>query len=671
MRLIQELRRRNVFRVTAGYVALSWLAIQVAETVFPAFGLADYVRVVVVVAVTGFIPTIAFAWVFELTPKGFKLDRDVDREAAEIRRLDKRLDRVAIIILALAVAYFAFDKLVLDPARDAAFRAALLGEPSARDPGSYGLRDAWLVTDFPGEHSRPAMAPDGGRMAFVSPDEQGVMQVWVMSLPDGQPLQITQGGKAATAPSWSPAGEEILFQRDMGDERGQSIWLVDSLGAGLARLVVPGGKSPSFAPDGRSFVFVRGRTEIWRGFLDDRDPEPLRGMPGSDGFAAPMPAINAVGDIVFVMAPEGPVGDLWLYSAASGEYRQLMRPTSGWPGSGTEWPVWMPDGRTVIYTAPDGDSTNVHLWRIDTATGESAKLTAGPGGYAHPSVAADGSRLAYAHSRPAWRLVATDPATGVDRVIHESRSAIALPIVSPDGRLITYFGEKGVFTIPVAGGQAEQRTFSAPAEATLPTWDRRDQSIVYYKGRTLQRLDRETGLSERVRANFHWSRQNWLAVYGDRLAYNLRGSRRTVVLDIGSGAERSLRRHVLPTDWSRDGLRLLARSPAGSEIVICTAPEFSCQPVLDGDAPAAGALPRWSTDESRVFYRQARQDRPGYAEILSVPVTGGESRVEAEIGPYDPRGMNFGIAAGDLIVWNEFGATGFSEIWVTDDLDRL
>lgn len=666
MRLIQELRRRNVFRVAAGYIALSWLAIQVAETVFPAFGLADYVRVVVVVAVIGFVPAVAFAWVFELTPEGFKLDRDVDRDAAEIRRLDKRLDRVAIIILALAVAYFAFDKLVLDPARDAAFREALLGA-GGDDPLPVGLGEASLVTDFPGEHGQPTLSSDGRRMAFISADDQGVPQLWVMSLPDGAPVQLTSGEIPAAAPSWSPQDEVILFQRGVGEE-GQSIWLADALGAKKPRLVVAGGKTPRFAPDGRSFVFVRGVKDIWFGYLDGSEPVQFEGIPETPGFAAPMPAINAAGDVVLVVAEGGPVGDLWLFVAATGELRRLTRGTGVWPGVGAQWPVWMPDGRSVIYAAPDGELANMHLWRVDTGTGETVRITAGAGGYSQAAVSGDGARLVYAHSRPGWRLVATDPVSGDHRTIHQSREPLALPVVSPDGETVVYFAEDGIYTVPIAGGGEEQRTFGPPAEATLPTWDRGGTAIYYYKGRKLHRLDPATGLGERVLRDFHWSRQNWLAVHGDRLAYNLRGSRRTVVRDLETGQEASLDMHVLTTDWSRDGQRLLGRGAAGSEIMICSAPALRCAPIMDDGVAVTGAMPRWSADESRVFYRRARPDQPGYADIWSVPVAGGEPRVEAEIGPYDPRAMNFGISSAGEIVWNEFDPNGLSEIWLSDGL---
>ena len=38
MSLFTELRRRNVLRVGAAYIVTDWLAIQVVETVLPAFG---------------------------------------------------------------------------------------------------------------------------------------------------------------------------------------------------------------------------------------------------------------------------------------------------------------------------------------------------------------------------------------------------------------------------------------------------------------------------------------------------------------------------------------------------------------------------------------------------------------------------------------------------------
>ena len=117
--LLRELKRRNVHRVGAAYLVVAWLLVQVAATILPAFGLGpDAVRVVIVVLAAGLLPALAFAWAFEVTPDGLKLERDVDRADSITAQTGRKLDRAIMIVLASAVGLFAFDKFVLDPVRD-------------------------------------------------------------------------------------------------------------------------------------------------------------------------------------------------------------------------------------------------------------------------------------------------------------------------------------------------------------------------------------------------------------------------------------------------------------------------------------------------------------------------------------------------------------------------
>jgi adenylate cyclase len=121
-----ELKRRNVLRVGAAYIVGAWLLIQVAETVFPLFGFNDApARIVVIVLAIVFVPVLILAWAFELTPKGLKKESEVDRTQSIAPNTGKMLDRVIIVVLALALGYFAFDKFVLTPQRDAEQLAAL------------------------------------------------------------------------------------------------------------------------------------------------------------------------------------------------------------------------------------------------------------------------------------------------------------------------------------------------------------------------------------------------------------------------------------------------------------------------------------------------------------------------------------------------------------------
>ncbi|MBT8090304.1 MAG: hypothetical protein KJO01_08865 [Gammaproteobacteria bacterium] len=118
MSLVSELKRRNVFRVALAYLAVAWLLIQVAETTFPLFGLPDSAaRLVVVVLGIGLIPALIFSWVFELTPDGIKKESEIDRSQSITAATGKSIDRIVMLVLAVALVYFAFDKFVLSEVR--------------------------------------------------------------------------------------------------------------------------------------------------------------------------------------------------------------------------------------------------------------------------------------------------------------------------------------------------------------------------------------------------------------------------------------------------------------------------------------------------------------------------------------------------------------------------
>ncbi len=148
MSLYAELKRRNVFRAAAAYVAVAWLLIQVAETTFPAFDLTERaLRTLIIVLAVGFIPAVALSWALEITPAGIKWDRDLERGGELSMRTNRLLDRGIVVVLALGLAYFALDKFVLDPARD---------ETRLRDARQKGRTEA-LVESY-GDQSIAVLA---------------------------------------------------------------------------------------------------------------------------------------------------------------------------------------------------------------------------------------------------------------------------------------------------------------------------------------------------------------------------------------------------------------------------------------------------------------------------------------------------------------------------------
>jgi len=114
MSFLAELKRRNVVRVGLAYIVISWLLAQVAEFAFENFGAPEWVlKTFVVVLLLGLPLVLFFAWAFELTPEGVKREKDVDRSQSITPQTGQKLNRLTLVVMALAIGYFALDKFVL------------------------------------------------------------------------------------------------------------------------------------------------------------------------------------------------------------------------------------------------------------------------------------------------------------------------------------------------------------------------------------------------------------------------------------------------------------------------------------------------------------------------------------------------------------------------------
>ena len=69
----EELKRRKVYRVAVAYGVVSWLLIQIASLVFPAWELPSWaLRLVMVLLLAGFPIALILAWAFDVTPTGIE-----------------------------------------------------------------------------------------------------------------------------------------------------------------------------------------------------------------------------------------------------------------------------------------------------------------------------------------------------------------------------------------------------------------------------------------------------------------------------------------------------------------------------------------------------------------------------------------------------------------------
>ena len=115
MSLFEELKRRNVFRVGIAYAISAWVLLQVVDLVLENVAAPQWVMQIFMLAMAiGFPIALIFAWAFEMTPDGVKLEKDVDRSQSITKKTAQRMNRNIIIALVIAVVLLLVDKFTPD-----------------------------------------------------------------------------------------------------------------------------------------------------------------------------------------------------------------------------------------------------------------------------------------------------------------------------------------------------------------------------------------------------------------------------------------------------------------------------------------------------------------------------------------------------------------------------
>ena len=102
--LLSELKRRNVLRVAAGYALVAWIVIEAGSVLLPTFGAPAWAfQAYVIVVLAGFLLALILSWIFELTPDGVKLERDIDPAESITKTTGRKLDFAFIFLLIVAL----------------------------------------------------------------------------------------------------------------------------------------------------------------------------------------------------------------------------------------------------------------------------------------------------------------------------------------------------------------------------------------------------------------------------------------------------------------------------------------------------------------------------------------------------------------------------------------
>jgi len=649
MSLLSELSRRKVFQAIAAYAIFSWLVVQIIVTIEEPLSLPDWTdTLIIALLAAGFPVALLLSWVFDLTRDG-----PVRTEGQDVSAIQKS---TALTVGLLFIVTF------LIGVHRLATGVWIFEQPDA----GVQFGEQALVSTFPGSHTQPSLSPDGTMVAFVS-DASGAPQVWVKNLYEGSPVQITHGEEPAMRPAWSPKNDQVLFHR-----RDGSLWTVGPFGTPEARKLIDSAINASFSRDGERIVFESGR-RVFTARSDGSEVAEVGNFPErffTSIYTQPTFSPDGQWLAAFVQST-GPNGDYWVVPLADGDARRLTFDVS----QGGR-PTWSADGEHIVFASRRGGTQT--LWSVPFEGGDPVPVTTGVGEDSAPVISLDGSRVVYSNARVEYAIMLSDPATGDSHEVFRSRNSIYLPQPSPDGAAFTYFSETSsgahVFVIDADGVKATQLTHGMRELNLHPEFSADGQYVYYYHNhpqQALRKVPAEGGPSTEVFANFTW--QTHMRMSEDPSGQFIALTRmeppdwskdRNLVIDIATGTERVVASpHMHSPEWSNDGQQLIGSRHNG-EIAICPVTGEDCQIIQSGGEAVLGGQPKWSRDESQIFFRRSGNEA-NMREAWVTNSDGSDARKVLSFGPLQSLNQNFEVTADDEILWVRY-ERGDDEIWMAD-----
>ena len=231
------------------------------------------------------------------------------------------------------------------------------------------------LTDTQGDDTMPRWSPDGSRIAFISNRDLN-SEIYVMNA-DGSDTTNLSGDPAGDyGHAWSPDGSRIAFGSNRtGDNE---VFAIDAGGSNLVNLTNgPDDEwGSAWSPDGSRIAFGSnrdGNDDIFVMDADGSNPRNLTNDPAADNH----PLWSPDGEwIAFVSDREGS-SDIFVMNPDGNDMRSIGV-TIDQEGS----PTWSPDSSAIAYTRTTEGNSDIFVAAIDDAT--SRRLTDDPGSDVEP-----------------------------------------------------------------------------------------------------------------------------------------------------------------------------------------------------------------------------------------------------------------------------------------------
>jgi eukaryotic-like serine/threonine-protein kinase len=326
-----------------------------------------------------------------------------------------------------------------------------------------------LTTDQGGlwDHRRPAWSPDGRTICY-----RDSRDLWLVPVAGGEARVFTQDSAIDRDPVWSPGGAFIYFVSPRGGS--ESMWRKSVTGGEAVNVTRGAGNEefPTISRDGRRLAFLSG-LEIMRIALSDLQTGTISRLEQGRH----VNAVSVAPDRSFVVfeSDRGGSADLWSITlragAPVGEPRQLTEP----PGACTA-PRLSPDGRWIAYQRSLGGHWGV--WIIPVGGGAPVDFTGDGSVNVEPAWRPDGAELAFISNRGGWHQVwaarfVGGRRTGEARQITREQGDASSPCWAADGRTLAYVltnGSGSEVRVGPADGSGTTSVLTSGAKASQVRW---------------------------------------------------------------------------------------------------------------------------------------------------------------------------------------------------------
>ncbi len=163
MSFFSELKRRNVFKVAASYAIVSWIALQVADTTFPALNIPAWVMsLITILILIGFPIAMFLAWAFEMTAEGLKPTAEVPLAESIRAQTGQKMNHLVVGGLITALVLVMLDAYVFTDIPEA--QGTVIAATDIAGAAQPANPDAAAITV---ETTVPAQDPDNAGSAQI------------------------------------------------------------------------------------------------------------------------------------------------------------------------------------------------------------------------------------------------------------------------------------------------------------------------------------------------------------------------------------------------------------------------------------------------------------------------------------------------------------------------